>query len=73
MNVTKGWWRLLMELNQNQEDLIIWKLNQLDIFSYAFDYTKRNKNKIILLVWLPELYWTKIDRDKLENKLKKNS
>ncbi len=71
MNVAKGWWRLLMELNQNQEDLLIWKLNQLDIFSYAFDYTKRNKNKIILLVWLPELNWTKTERDKLENKLKK--
>ena len=66
---TKGWWRLKLSINQNLEDLIIWQLNQLDIFSYAFNY-QTNKSEIWrLFVWLPENHWKKVDRDFLENKL----
>ena len=48
----KGWWRFFIEINKNIEDVIIWKLNQLEIFSYAFDYSNKDKNisKLLILV-----------------------
>ena len=66
----KGWWRFDIEINKNTEDLIIWKLNQLEISSYAFDYSNKDKKKCKLLIWLPNFYWKKNKRDKLEKNLK---
>ena len=69
INKRKDWWRFYLEFNRNSEDLIIWELNQLKIFSYAFNYDKQDDNKSKLLIWLPKLYWKKTNREKLENKL----
>ena len=66
----KAWWRLSIEINNNIEELIIWKLNQLEIFSYAFDYLNKDKNKSILFIWLHSFYWKKHKREKLEDTLK---
>ena len=66
----KGWWRLSLEINKNVEDLIIWKLNQSAIFSYAFDYSNKDKNVVKLLVWLPAVSWKRNKREELEEKLK---
>jgi len=66
----KGWWRLSLEINKNVEDLIIWKLNQSAIFSYAFDYSNKDKNVVKLLVWLPAVSWKRSKREELEEKLK---
>ena len=66
----KAWWRLSIEINNNIEELIIWKLNQLEIFSYAFDYLNKDKNKSILFIWLPSFYWKKHKREKLEDTLR---
>ena len=66
----KGWWRFSLEITKNIEDLIIWKLNQLAIFSYAFDYSVKDKNIAKLLVWLPAVAWKRNKREKLEEKLK---
>jgi len=66
----KGWWRFFIEINKNVEDLIIWKLNQMEIFSYAFDCSDKEKNISKLLVWVPEFYWKKNKREKLEETLK---
>ena len=66
----KGWWRFCIEINRNIEDLIIWKLNQLKIFTYAFDCSNQDKNIIKLLIWLPAIYWKKNKREKIEEKLK---
>ena len=63
----KGWWRFSIEINKNIEDLIIWNLNQLEIFSYAFDYSDKNISK--LLIWLPSFCWKKNKREKFEEKL----
>ena len=68
--MNKGWWRFFVEINKNIEDLIIWKLNQLEIFSYAFDCLNKDKNKVKLLIWLPAFYWKKNRRKKLEETLK---
>ena len=64
----KGWWRFSLEINKNVEDLIIWNLNQLEIYSYAFDYSDKNISK--LLIWLPSFSWKKNKREKIEEKLK---
>ena len=66
----KGWWRFFIEINKNIEDVMIWKLNHLEIFSYAFDYSNKDKNISNLLIWLPAFYWEKNKREKLEEKLK---
>ena len=66
----KGWWRFFIEINKNIEDLMIWKLNQLEILSYAFDYSNKDKNIIKLIIWLPSFYWKKNKRDQLEETLK---
>jgi len=71
MNIQNGWWRFNIEINQNSEDLIIWKLNQLEINTYAFNYHEQEENIRKLLIWLPEFYWKKVEREGLENKLKK--
>ncbi len=69
MNIKKGWWRLIAEISKNNEDLVIWKLNQLCIQSYAFNYTEKDQDKSKLIIWLPEFHWEKNDRDELENEL----
>ena len=66
----KSWWRFVIEIDKNIEDLIIWKLNQLEIFSYAFDCSNKDKNISKLLIWLPQFYWKKSKREKLEENLK---
>ena len=66
----QGWWRFFIEINKNIEDLIIWKLNQLEISSYAFDCSNKDNNISKLQIWLPEFYWKKNKREKLENTLK---
>jgi len=65
----KGWWRFSVKINKNIEDLIIWKLNQLKIYSYAFDYPNKDENISKLLIWLPAVYWKKKEREKLEEEL----
>ncbi len=66
----KGWWRFFIEINKNVEDLMIWKLNQLEISSYAFDCSNKDKNISELIIWLPAFYWKKNKREKLEETLK---
>ena len=66
----KGWWKFFIEIDKNIEDLMIWKLNQLQILSYAFDYSNKHKNICKLLVWLPAFYWENKKREKLEETLK---
>ncbi len=67
---TKEWWRFYLEVNKNEEDLMIWKLNQLNLYSYAFDYSNKDNNFSKLLVWLPAFYWKQNQREKLEKTLK---
>ena len=62
----KGWWRFFIEINKNMEDILIWKLNQLEIYSYAFDCSNKDKNLSKLLIWLPAFYWKKIKEKNLK-------
>ena len=46
--------------------LIIWKLNDLCIFSFAFEISPDNINNKKVIIWLPTLNWPDCSRIKLE-------
>ncbi len=66
----KNWHKLTFEIEANLEEIIIWKLNELGIFSYAFEILL-NKNKKKVIIWLPTLNWQENLRIKLEKNIKK--
>ena len=65
MGISK-WYKLTFELEANLEEIIIWKLNNLGIYSYAFEILLNNKNKKKVIIWLPNVNWSKSLRIKLE-------
>ena len=65
-----NWYKLTFEIEANLEEIIIWKLNELGIFSYAFEILLNNKNKKKVIIWLPTLNWRESLRAKLENNIK---
>ena len=65
----KAWWKFSVELEKELEDLIIWKLHELKIFSFAFNTKIAEKEKFLLDIWLPKEKWNKEKRILLEGKL----
>ena len=65
-----NWYKLTFEIEANLEEIIIWKLNDLGIFSYAFEIFLKNKNKKKVIIWLPTLNWPESLRIKLEKNIK---
>ena len=65
-----NWYKLAFEIKDNLEDIIIWKLNDLGIFSYAFEILLNNKNKKKVIIWLPTLNWPESLRVKLEGNIR---
>ena len=63
-------YKLTFEIEANLEEIIIWKLNDLGIFSYAFEIFLNSKNKKKTIIWLPTLTWPKSLRIKLERDIK---
>ena len=61
----KNWYELTFEIETNLEEIIIWKLNDLGIYSYAFEILLNNKNNKKVIIWLPYLNWSKSLRIKL--------
>ena len=60
------WYKLTFEIESNLEEIIIWKLNDLGVFSYAFELFLDNKNKKKVIIWLPALNWPESLRIKIE-------
>ena len=60
------WFKLTFEIEVNLEEIIIWKLNELGIYSYAFESLLNTKDKKIVIIWLPFLNWAESSRIKLE-------
>ena len=52
-----NWYKLSFEIEANLEEIIIWKLNNLGIFSYAFEILLNDKNKKKVIIWLPTFNW----------------
>ena len=61
----KNWYELTFEIETNLEEIIIWKLNDLGIYSYAFEILLNNKNNKKVIIWLPYLNWSESLRIKL--------
>ena len=67
---TKDWYKLTFQIDSNSEEIIIWKLNELGIFSYAFEIFLNNKNKKKVIIWLPNEKRQENLIVKLENDIK---
>ena len=66
----KNWFELTFEIETNLEEIIIWKLNDLGISSYAFEILLNNKNHKKVIIWLPNLNWSESLRIKLVRNIK---
>ena len=42
---TKDWYKLTFQIDSISEEIIIWKLNDLGIFSYSFEYFFKTEKK----------------------------
>ena len=65
-----NWHKLTFEIETNLEEIIIWKLNDLGISSYAFEILLNNKNNKKVKIWLPNLNWSESLRIKLVRNIK---
>jgi len=68
----KDWFKLTFQIESDLEDIIIWKLNELEIFSFSFEYLKKTDNKKEVNIWLPIDEWdesSRIDFEKIISKL----
>ena len=50
---TKDWYKLTFQIESDLEEIIIWKLNELGIFSFSFEYLMKTKNIKEVNIWLP--------------------
>jgi len=53
----KDWYKLTFLIESDSEEIIIWKLNELGIFSFSFEYLIKNENKKEVNIWLPVDDW----------------
>jgi len=68
----KDWYRLTFQIESDSEEIIIWKLNELGISSFSFEYLIKNENKKEVNIWLPVDDWcesARCDFEKIINKL----
>ena len=63
---TKDWYKLTFLIESDSEEIIIWKLNELGIFSFSFEYLIKNENKKEVNIWLPINEWGKRSRTNFE-------
>ena len=67
----KDWYKLTFQIESDLEDIIIWKLNKLGIFSFSFEYLIKTKNKKEVNIWLPIEEWDKNSRSDFEKIISK--
>ena len=67
----KNWYELKFKIHISLEEIIVWKLNDLGIFSFAFQSSVNCETAKEVLIWLPLSNWNKKERIKLENKIGK--
>ena len=67
----KDWYKLTFLIEGDSEEIIIWKLNELGIFSFSFEYLIRNENKKEVNIWLPVDNWDESSRCGLEQIISK--
>ncbi len=67
----KDWYKLTFQIESDSEEIIIWKLNELGIFSFSFEYLINNENKKEVNIWLPIDEWDKRSRSDFEKIISK--
>jgi len=67
----KDWYKLTFLIESDSEEIIIWKLNELGIFSFSFEYLIKNENKKKVNIWLPVDDWGKSSRCDFEKIISK--
>ena len=68
----KDWYKVTFLIESDSEEIIIWKLNELGIFSFSFEYEIKNENKKEVNIWLPVDDWgesARCDFEKIISKL----
>jgi len=68
---TKDWFKLTFLIESDSEEIIIWKLNELGIFSFSFEYLIKNENKKEVNIWLPIDDWDESSRSGFEKIISK--
>jgi len=68
---TKDWYKLTFLIESDSEEIIFWKLNELGIFSFSFEYLIKNENKKEVNIWLPIDAWDKNSRSDFEKIISK--
>ncbi len=68
---TKDWYKLTFLIESDSEEIIIWKLNELGIFSFSFEYLIKNENKKEVNIWLPVYDWGDSSRSDFEKIISK--
>ena len=69
--VNKDWYKLTFLIESDLEEIIIWKLNELGIFSFSFEYLIKNENKKEVNIWLPIDNWGESSRSSFEKIISK--
>ena len=67
----KDWYKLTFMIESDSEEIIIWKLNELGIFSFSFEYLIKNENKKEVNIWLPINDWGESSRSGFEKIISK--
>ena len=67
----KDWYKLTFLIESDSEEMIIWKLNELGIFSFSFEYLIKNENKKEVNIWLPIDDWNESSRSDFEKIISK--
>ena len=67
----KDWYKITFQIESDLEDIIFWKLNELGIFSFSFEYLKKTENKKEVNIWLPIDEWDKNSRNDFEKIISK--
>jgi len=65
----KDWYKLTFQIENDSEEIIIWKLNQLGIFSFSFEYLIKTENEKEVNIWLPINEWNESSKSDLEKKI----
>ena len=67
----KDWYKLTFQIESDLEEIIIWKLNEIGIFSFSFEYLIKTENKKEVNIWLPIDEWDEISRSDFEKIIRK--
>ena len=67
----KDWYKLTFQIESDFEEIIIWKLNELGIFSFSFEYLVKAENKKEVNIWLPVVEWDESSRNDFEKLISK--